>query len=186
MSVVPTSSRRRLSEYIEHYEGLDYDPDKLHQQHLRARRSIDAPADLSLKFDAHGRNFHLRLRRDLAAFSEDFKVEGSQGQLHDVDTSHIYHGELAEPILKIKTNSIYETDIEQVNSRLNRKSGEVESFSSLARSEHSRTEKTDTKFVGGVRRSDSRNSGPTPIVHREPRTPTLSTPKIDAIVCPHP
>lgn len=69
-----TASRRRLSEYIEHYEGLDYDPDKLHQQHLRARRSIDPPADLSLKFDAHGRKFHLRLRRDLAAFSEDFKV----------------------------------------------------------------------------------------------------------------
>lgn len=93
---IESASRRRLSEYIEHYEGLDYDPDKLHQHHLRARRSIDPPADLSLKFDAHGRKFHLRLRRDLAAFSEDFKVEGSQGQLHDVDTSHIYHGELAD------------------------------------------------------------------------------------------
>lgn len=66
------------------------------------------------------------------------------------------------------------------------KLGEVESFSSLAQSRALTYWKDSTNFVGGVRRTDSRNSGPTPIVHREPRTPTLSTPKIDAIVCPHP
>lgn len=93
---IESASRRRLNEYIEHYEGLEYDADTLHQQHLRARRSIDAPEDLRLHFRAHGKKFHLRLRRDLSAFSEDFKVEGAQGQIHEVDTSHIYHGELAD------------------------------------------------------------------------------------------
>ncbi|KOB65433.1 Uncharacterized protein OBRU01_22762 [Operophtera brumata] len=87
------TSRRKLSEYIEHFEGLDYDTGALHEQHVRSRRSTDSP-DLRLSFRAHGKRFSMRLRRDLSAFSDDVKVEGSQGQLHDVDTSHIYHGEL--------------------------------------------------------------------------------------------
>ncbi|CAH2105402.1 unnamed protein product [Euphydryas editha] len=86
---------RRLSEYVEHYEPLEYDADAVHTQHKRTRRSIDPP-DLHISFRAHGKDFKLRLRRDLSAFSEDFKVEGSQGQLHEVDTSHIYHGELVD------------------------------------------------------------------------------------------
>ncbi|XP_050669592.1 disintegrin and metalloproteinase domain-containing protein 10 [Leptidea sinapis] len=89
------SASRRLSEYVEHYEELDYDADRIHVQHLRARRSIEPP-DLRISFRAHTRHFHLRLRRDLSAFTEDFKVEGSAGELHDVDTSHIYKGELAD------------------------------------------------------------------------------------------
>ncbi|KAI5637445.1 reprolysin family propeptide domain-containing protein [Phthorimaea operculella] len=56
----------------------------------------DAPRDLRLDFRAHGRHFKLRLRRDLSAFTDDFRVEGSNGEHHDVDTSHIYHGELAD------------------------------------------------------------------------------------------
>ncbi|XP_041970782.1 disintegrin and metalloproteinase domain-containing protein 10 [Aricia agestis] len=89
------SASRRLSEYVEHYEPLEYDTAALHTQHLRARRSVD-PADLRLDFSAHGRRFRLRLRRDLSAFGEGFRVEGSQGQLHDVDTSHIYKGEMVD------------------------------------------------------------------------------------------
>ncbi|KAJ0178926.1 hypothetical protein K1T71_005701 [Dendrolimus kikuchii] len=93
---IESASRRRLSEYVDHYEPLDYDASAVHDQHVRARRSTDSPPDLRLNFKAHGRKFRLRLRRDLSAFSEDFKVEGSQGQPYDVDTSHIYHGELAD------------------------------------------------------------------------------------------
>ncbi|XP_063619543.1 disintegrin and metalloproteinase domain-containing protein 10 [Cydia splendana] len=93
---IESATRRELSEYITYYEPLDYDASDLHEQHTRARRSTDAPADLRLKFRAHGRRFHLRLRRDLSAFHEDLQVEGSQGQIHNVDTSHIYHGELAD------------------------------------------------------------------------------------------
>ncbi|KOB66594.1 Uncharacterized protein OBRU01_20986, partial [Operophtera brumata] len=76
-------SPRKLSEYVEHFEGLDYDTGALHEQHVRSRRSTDSP-DLRLSFRAHGKRFSMRLRRDLSAFSDDVKVEGSQGQLHDV------------------------------------------------------------------------------------------------------
>ncbi|XP_053603885.1 disintegrin and metalloproteinase domain-containing protein 10 [Plodia interpunctella] len=92
---IESASRLRLNEYIEHYEPLEYDSTSVHDQHLRRRRSTDAQSDLRLDFRAHGKKFRLRLRRDLSAFSDDFKVEDSRGQLHDVDTSHIYHGELA-------------------------------------------------------------------------------------------
>lgn len=70
-----TATRRRLSEYIDNYESLDYDTQAVHSQHVRARRSTDAPADLRVSFRAHGRRFNLRLRRDLSAFSDDFKVQ---------------------------------------------------------------------------------------------------------------
>ncbi|XP_049869828.1 disintegrin and metalloproteinase domain-containing protein 10-like [Pectinophora gossypiella] len=93
---IESASRRRLSEYVEHYEPLDYDAGAVHAQHVRVRRSLDAPPDLRLDFRAHGRTFRLRLRRDLSAFTDDFKVEGSNGEHHEVDTSHIYHGELAD------------------------------------------------------------------------------------------
>ncbi|KAL0882214.1 hypothetical protein ABMA27_000756 [Loxostege sticticalis] len=93
---IESASHRQLNEYIQHYEPLDYDSSAVHEQHLRSRRSTDAAPDLHLQFRAHNRRFHLRLRRDLSAFSDDFKVEDSQGQPHDVDTSHLYHGELAD------------------------------------------------------------------------------------------
>ncbi|XP_032512584.2 disintegrin and metalloproteinase domain-containing protein 10 [Danaus plexippus] len=89
------SASRRLSEYVEYYEPLEYDSTSIHAQHIRTRRSSDAP-HLRISFHAHGRHFHLRLRRDVSAFSPDFKVEGAQGQLHDVDTSHIYQGDLVD------------------------------------------------------------------------------------------
>ncbi|XP_013138730.1 PREDICTED: disintegrin and metalloproteinase domain-containing protein 10-like [Papilio polytes] len=89
------SASRRLSDYVEHYESLQYDSRAVHAQHARTRRSLDAP-DLRIAFHAHNRRFHLRLRRDLSAFSKDFKVEGSNGEIHDVDTSHIYRGDLVD------------------------------------------------------------------------------------------
>ncbi|XP_013165147.1 PREDICTED: disintegrin and metalloproteinase domain-containing protein 10 [Papilio xuthus] len=89
------SASRRLSEYVEHYEPLQYDSRAVHAQHARTRRSLDAP-DLRIAFHAHNRRFNLRLRRDLSAFSKDFKVEGSNGEIHDVDTSHIYRGDLVD------------------------------------------------------------------------------------------
>lgn len=65
--------RRRLDHYVEHYEPLDYDADDVHLQHMRYKRSLDGH-DLRFSFRAHGKHFKLRLRRDLSAFSEDFKV----------------------------------------------------------------------------------------------------------------
>ncbi|XP_075971481.1 disintegrin and metalloproteinase domain-containing protein 10-like isoform X2 [Anticarsia gemmatalis] len=85
----------RLSEYIEHYEPLEYDADSLHEQHLRARRSTDPSVDLILNFRALEKDFNLRLRRDISTFSDGLQVE-SAGQMHEVDTSHIYNGELID------------------------------------------------------------------------------------------
>ncbi|CAH2265547.1 jg10083 [Pararge aegeria aegeria] len=101
LTAAPAS--RRLSEYVEHYEPLEYDAEAVHAHHKRTRRSA-SPPDLHISFHAHERHFKMRLRRDLSAFSEDFKVEGSQGQLHDVDTSHIYHGELVDNIIFLTGN----------------------------------------------------------------------------------
>ncbi|XP_026322466.1 disintegrin and metalloproteinase domain-containing protein 10 [Hyposmocoma kahamanoa] len=92
---IESAHRRRLDHYVEHYEPLDYDADEVHLQHMRYKRSLDGD-NLRFSFRAHGKHFKLRLRRDLSAFSEDFKVEGSKGELHDVDTSRIYHGDLAD------------------------------------------------------------------------------------------
>ena len=46
--------QRRLSEYVKHFEGLDYNSDSLHQKHERARRSTRSPT-VHLDFNAHGR-----------------------------------------------------------------------------------------------------------------------------------
>lgn len=89
-----------------------------------------------------------------------FQVEGSQGQLHDVDSSHIYHGELTgetfwQPILSIKMYYHYTTYqrtlaghvksvVQLVNVRRLEANKGKESFRSLERSGvgHSRTDKT--------------------------------------------
>ncbi|XP_077288969.1 zinc-dependent metalloprotease kuz isoform X2 [Arctopsyche grandis] len=86
-------ARRRLNEYISHYEPLRYEPQPVRDAHARVRRSTE-PQHVHVHFRAHGQRFHLRLKRDLSSFSSDLKVEGSKGETHNVDTSHIYHGEL--------------------------------------------------------------------------------------------
>uniref|UniRef100_A0A8C2FEG3 Peptidase M12B propeptide domain-containing protein n=1 Tax=Cyprinus carpio TaxID=7962 RepID=A0A8C2FEG3_CYPCA len=83
-----------LNKYIRHYEGLSYDTELLHGQHQRVKRALSLQErELRLEFQAHGRHFSLRMKRDTRLFSEDFKLEMSGEQL-DYDTSHIYTGEL--------------------------------------------------------------------------------------------
>ncbi|XP_061428419.1 disintegrin and metalloproteinase domain-containing protein 10-like isoform X1 [Lethenteron reissneri] len=84
----------RLNRFIRHYEGLSYSTEELHAKHTRARRAISPlQQELALTFQAHGRHFDLRMRRDTRVFSDDFKVQTSQG-LEEADTSHIYTGSL--------------------------------------------------------------------------------------------
>lgn len=85
---------QRLNEYIRHYEPLSYSTDEVHRNHLRAKRSVTRENSLSLKFRSHGRDFHLRLKRDLAVFSDNLVIEGPSGEVEDLDTSHIYEGYL--------------------------------------------------------------------------------------------
>ncbi|GAB0098444.1 disintegrin and metalloproteinase domain-containing protein 10 [Sergentomyia squamirostris] len=84
---------RRLNEYISHYETLSYDTKHVHASHNRAKRSVTKDPYVYMKFDAHGENFHMRLKRDVTTFSDNLVIDGSDGPV-DVDTSHIYQGEL--------------------------------------------------------------------------------------------
>uniref|UniRef100_A0A336LXA8 ADAM10 endopeptidase n=1 Tax=Culicoides sonorensis TaxID=179676 RepID=A0A336LXA8_CULSO len=88
----PESKNLRLNEYISHYEILDYDRDHIHSSHLRAKRSVTTNHQVDFKFKAHGRNFHLRLKRDIQTFSDNLVVVDSVNGPINVDSSHIYHG----------------------------------------------------------------------------------------------
>uniref|UniRef100_UPI0037E962CE disintegrin and metalloproteinase domain-containing protein 10 n=1 Tax=Semicossyphus pulcher TaxID=241346 RepID=UPI0037E962CE len=81
-----------ISPYIKHYEGLTYDREDLHLRHLRARRATQ-PRTLKLDFTAFHRTFRLRLKRNAAAFAENFQVVFENGST-SADLSHIYSGTL--------------------------------------------------------------------------------------------
>ncbi|XP_044135639.1 disintegrin and metalloproteinase domain-containing protein 10 [Bufo gargarizans] len=84
----------KLNNYIKHYEGLSYDMDSLHQKHQRAKRAISNEDQfVHLDFHAHGRQFNLRMKKDVSLFSPDFKLEMG-GETLPYDTSHIYTGQL--------------------------------------------------------------------------------------------
>ncbi|XP_023032359.1 uncharacterized protein LOC6644248 isoform X3 [Drosophila willistoni] len=85
--------RERLNEYISHYEKLNYDPEHIRTSHHRARRSVTKDHYVHLKFASHGRDFHLRLKRDLNTFSDKLDFYDSNGPI-DVSTDHIYEGEV--------------------------------------------------------------------------------------------
>ncbi|KAG5883381.1 hypothetical protein JTB14_018141 [Gonioctena quinquepunctata] len=61
---------------------------------MRAKRSLVRDNLVHLSFRSHGRDFRLRLKRDLSVFSDDMEVHGPQGKHDNVDTSHIYEGHL--------------------------------------------------------------------------------------------
>ncbi|XP_037957354.1 disintegrin and metalloproteinase domain-containing protein 10 homolog isoform X2 [Teleopsis dalmanni] len=87
----------RLNEYISHYEILSYDYEQVRASHNRAKRSVTKDHIVNIKFAAHGREFHLRLKRDLNTFSDKLEIHGSNGPI-DVSMDHIYEGEvLGEP-----------------------------------------------------------------------------------------
>ncbi|XP_046420360.1 disintegrin and metalloproteinase domain-containing protein 10 isoform X1 [Neodiprion fabricii] len=87
-------SARRLNEYIRHYEPLSYSTEDVHRAHLRAKRSVAQDNPVIFKFRAHGRDFHIRLKRDITTFSNNLVILGPSGEEEDLDTSHIYHGHI--------------------------------------------------------------------------------------------
>jgi len=68
------TGHERLNEYISHYETLNYDHEHIRASHNRARRSVTKDHYVHLKFASHGRDFHLRLKRDLNTFSNKLDV----------------------------------------------------------------------------------------------------------------
>lgn len=100
--IVAFVTARRLNEYIRHYETLSYPVEEVHRSHLRAKRSINRDSTVTLKFRAHGRDFHIRLKRDLTTFSNNLIIEGSTGEKHYDSISHIYLGNLVGMFTKKK------------------------------------------------------------------------------------
>lgn len=82
---------RPLDDYIKHYEELSYDTRSLHNRHLRTKRSSGS-RPLELKFQAHNRDFHLRLTPSTSLFTKSFTSTHNNGTLDPVDISFIYDG----------------------------------------------------------------------------------------------
>ncbi|KAL3886426.1 hypothetical protein ACJMK2_026418 [Sinanodonta woodiana] len=94
MELKVCSGGSNLDDYILHYEELNYDSADLHQRHLRSKRSTDGPVHLA--FDAFGRNFKLRLRRDTSVFTPSYMMREEDGTLKNVDLSFLYTGEVVD------------------------------------------------------------------------------------------
>ncbi|XP_022649885.1 disintegrin and metalloproteinase domain-containing protein 10-like [Varroa destructor] len=94
------NNQRRLNHFVRHYEPVVYDDKDLHARHERVRRSADDPSNtnkpsvLHLRFRSHNRVFHLRLKRDTSVFSDGLQVEDHEGRRLQVDTDHLYSGEI--------------------------------------------------------------------------------------------
>uniref|UniRef100_A0A8W7PXZ8 ADAM10 endopeptidase n=1 Tax=Anopheles coluzzii TaxID=1518534 RepID=A0A8W7PXZ8_ANOCL len=88
-------SARPLNEYISHYEKLSYDHEHLHASHSRAKRSVTKDHYVHLSFSAHDRDFNIRLKRDLSTISDKLEIHTDKGPVQ-VDSSHIYHGEVID------------------------------------------------------------------------------------------
>lgn len=92
--IVAFVTAQRLNEYIRHYETLSYPVEDVHRSHLRAKRSISRDSAVTVKFRAHNKNFHIRLKRDLTTFSNNLIIEGPTGERQDSDIFHVYQGNL--------------------------------------------------------------------------------------------
>lgn len=102
-------SAERLNEYISQYERLNYDTEKIHKAHIKTKRSLSEDTSaVHLSFRAQDCHFRLRLKRDLTVFSDNIKVHGPEGTEIDVDTSHIYHGNLMGEPQSVAFGSIIE------------------------------------------------------------------------------
>lgn len=67
-------TEKPLNDYISYYETLSYDETQTHASHNRAKRSVTKDPYVFLKFRAHSRPFHIRLKRDLVTFSDSLVV----------------------------------------------------------------------------------------------------------------
>ncbi|XP_070536198.1 disintegrin and metalloproteinase domain-containing protein 10-like [Ptychodera flava] len=100
IAVTSYAAQTALNQHIHHFEGLNYDRNELNERHQRAKRStesrIASHRTVELKFSAHERDFHIRLKRDTEIFTRDFVIEGDGGHEKTADTSHIYRGYLQD------------------------------------------------------------------------------------------
>lgn len=98
LTVPLLTEARRLNRFVSHFEPLSYQPQRVHRDHVRLRRSINqnqhANGHVYLRFQGFNRLFRLKLRPDTSAFHKDLVVETAQLGRVTPDISHIYSGEL--------------------------------------------------------------------------------------------
>lgn len=83
-----------LGRYIIDHDRLSYDTQHTHAAHRRYRRSPLQSEPLAVDFDALGRQFRVRLRRDTSVFAADVRLHDESGAELPLDTDHIYSGHL--------------------------------------------------------------------------------------------
>ncbi|XP_048587301.1 disintegrin and metalloproteinase domain-containing protein 10 [Nematostella vectensis] len=82
---------RRLSDYIKHFEPLDYNPTHFHAIH---RRSVLDGSHYELSFEAFGRERRIRLRRNTGVFTSDAVILNGDGTPLDIDMNSMVAGEV--------------------------------------------------------------------------------------------
>lgn len=82
---------KSLSDFISHYEALNYNPDSLMADHRRLARSTSGPRHVQLRFNALGRSFKLKLYPGSPSLTDDAVVM-VDGRPIDHYKSLIYHG----------------------------------------------------------------------------------------------
>ncbi|EDO27642.1 predicted protein, partial [Nematostella vectensis] len=80
-----------LSDYIKHFEPLDYNPTHFHAIH---RRSVLDGSHYELSFEAFGRERRIRLRRNTGVFTSDAVILNGDGTPLDIDMNSMVAGEV--------------------------------------------------------------------------------------------
>uniref|UniRef100_T1J2R6 ADAM10 endopeptidase n=1 Tax=Strigamia maritima TaxID=126957 RepID=T1J2R6_STRMM len=83
----------QFNKYIKHFEPLTYNSEEIHDHHLRHKRSINSNPFVNIKFHAHGRHFHLRLRRDISICKSIRPMEFFISLIHHIFTKEHYGDE---------------------------------------------------------------------------------------------
>eukprot|EP00095_Tigriopus_kingsejongensis_P005881 maker-scaffold38_size502422-snap-gene-4.24 protein:Tk05881 transcript:maker-scaffold38_size502422-snap-gene-4.24-mRNA-1 annotation:"disintegrin and metalloproteinase domain-containing protein 10 isoform x3" len=89
----------RLSDYVEHYEPLHYDPSPVAEDHVRHKRSLpEEEHKVRLDFVAHGQRFQMELERDHSVFHDQLAIHDSQDRpiTNSVATPILYEGRLLD------------------------------------------------------------------------------------------
>ncbi|KAH7945529.1 hypothetical protein HPB49_011957 [Dermacentor silvarum] len=80
--------------FVRRFEPVYYDPELVHRNHVRAKRSIEGGGSghVRVQIRSTKRSLNLHLSADASVFHEDLVVESSTEGIINVDTSHIYKG----------------------------------------------------------------------------------------------
>ncbi|XP_065282358.1 disintegrin and metalloproteinase domain-containing protein 10-like [Dermacentor albipictus] len=93
-SATASDDDERLNMFVRRFEPVYYDPELVHRNHVRAKRSIEdgESGHVHVQIRSTKRSLDLHLSADASVFHEDLVVESSTEGIVNVDTSHIYKG----------------------------------------------------------------------------------------------